>query len=373
MSGIGLGQGSDDSIAVSNFPVSQAVTGPFLTDAQLRASAVPVSVAGVSTAALQTTGNTSLASIDSKLTAPLAITAATLPLPTGAATSALQTTGNTSLASIDTKTPALGQALAAASVPVVLTAAQIITLTPPAAITGFATSALQTTGNASLASIDAGIPAALGQTTMAASMPVVFASNQSALPVSGTVGITNDPTKLEDAPAASGDRGGFVLGVRNDAAAVVTSTDGDYSQISTDSAGRVGISDLGGSITVDGTLSVGAPVGASVYRNLDVNATGVNIKASSGVVIDIIATNRATAERFLKLYNKATAPTAADTPVMTIPLDGTTGGGQTGVSIDLTSGALFAAGIGVRATTGIADADVGNPSVNNVVLNMTYS
>jgi hypothetical protein len=51
-------------------------------------------------------------------------------LPTGAATSALQTTGNSSLSAINTKTPALGQALAAASSPVVLTAAQIATLTP---------------------------------------------------------------------------------------------------------------------------------------------------------------------------------------------------------------------------------------------------
>lgn len=47
--------------------------------------------------------------------------------------------------SIDGKLPALGQALAAASVPVVLPAAQITTLTPPAAITGFATSAKQDT------------------------------------------------------------------------------------------------------------------------------------------------------------------------------------------------------------------------------------
>lgn len=45
-------------------------------------------------------------------------------------------TGNvaTSTASIDTKTPSLGQALAAASVPVVLTAAQITTLTPLATV-----------------------------------------------------------------------------------------------------------------------------------------------------------------------------------------------------------------------------------------------
>lgn len=61
-------------------------------------------------------------------TQPVSI--ASLPLPTGAATAALQTTGNTSFASIDGKTPALGQALAAASTPVVLTAAQISTLTP---------------------------------------------------------------------------------------------------------------------------------------------------------------------------------------------------------------------------------------------------
>lgn len=56
-------------------------------------------------------------------------------------------TGNiaTSVASIDSKFPALGQALAAASIPVILPAATITTLTPPAAITGFATSAKQDT------------------------------------------------------------------------------------------------------------------------------------------------------------------------------------------------------------------------------------
>jgi hypothetical protein len=73
-----------------------------LTDTELRATPVPVS--GTVTANIGTV--------------------ATL------ATAAKQDTGNTSLASIDTKTPALGQAVAAASVPVVLPAAQITTLTP---------------------------------------------------------------------------------------------------------------------------------------------------------------------------------------------------------------------------------------------------
>lgn len=60
-------------------------------------------------------------------------------LPSGASTSAKQDTGNTSIASIDTKTPVLGQALAAASVPVVLPAAQITTLTPLSSVAVTAT------------------------------------------------------------------------------------------------------------------------------------------------------------------------------------------------------------------------------------------
>jgi hypothetical protein len=58
---------------------------------------------------------------------------------TGDASAANQTTEIAKLTSIDGKVPALGQALAAASTPVVLPAAQITALTPPAAITGYAT------------------------------------------------------------------------------------------------------------------------------------------------------------------------------------------------------------------------------------------
>jgi hypothetical protein len=72
---------------------------------------------GAATSALQTTGNTSLASIATALASPLPvsgtfwqatqpISASSLPLPTGAATSANQTTGNTSLAAIAASTAA---------------------------------------------------------------------------------------------------------------------------------------------------------------------------------------------------------------------------------------------------------------------------
>lgn len=59
---------------------------------------------------------------------------------------------------------------------------------------------------------------------------------------------------LEDAASAGGEPGIPIIGVRNDAAASKTSADGDWGMLGLDSAGRVGIADLGGSITVDSTL-----------------------------------------------------------------------------------------------------------------------
>jgi hypothetical protein len=65
---------------------------------------------------------------------PLPVSAASLPLPAGASTSANQVTANSSLATIATNIPVQGQALASASMPVVLPATQIAALTPPTSI-----------------------------------------------------------------------------------------------------------------------------------------------------------------------------------------------------------------------------------------------
>lgn len=109
--------------------------------------------------------------INVAISGPLAVTNANLD-------AALSTLGTqTTLAQIKAKTdniPALGQAVAGASSPVVLTAAQISTLTPPAAIAGFALEA------GHLATIDtstAKIPPQ-GQALAAASMPVVLPAAQ---------------------------------------------------------------------------------------------------------------------------------------------------------------------------------------------------
>ena len=203
---------------------------------------------GASTSALQTTGNNSLSSIDSKITTVNtgAVVVSSSVLPTGASTSALQTTGNSSLSSIDGKTPALvtGRVpvdpsgvtspvsftrLASATDSVAATQSGAWDVTNVSGVvslpTGASTAANQTTGNSSLSSIDTKTPAlvtgripvdgsavtqpisaaslplpagaatqatlssidakfsALGQNTMSASTPVVLSSNHSDISV----------------------------------------------------------------------------------------------------------------------------------------------------------------------------------------------
>lgn len=222
-----------------------------LTAAQVSTLTPPAAISGFATSAKQ----------DTQITAEQAILAKLIAAP---ATEAKQDTGNTSLSSIDGKIPALGQALAAASVPVILPSATITTLTPPAAITGFATSANQTTelaslasidgklvsgpstaakqdtGNTSLSSIDGKVPA-LGQALAAASVPVILpsATITTLTPPAAITGFATETTLSAQSaklPAALGANGG--LKIEGVASGTV-----------------VPVSDGGGSLTVDGTVA----------------------------------------------------------------------------------------------------------------------
>lgn len=164
----------DGSVSISNFPATQAVSGTFWQTTQ------PIS-------------------------------AANLPLPTNAATSALQTTGNTSLASIDTKTPALGQALAAASTPVVLPAAQITALTPPTTVGVNSLPALSTGSNAigSITNTSFGISGTLPAFTNTPTFNIGTAPN---LTFTNTSFIANAGTDLNTSALAL-ESGGNLAGI----------------------------------------------------------------------------------------------------------------------------------------------------------------
>jgi len=68
--------------------------------------------------------------------------------------------------------------------------------------------------------------------------------------------LTMPATFAEDTAHVSGNTGSFVLGVRNDANAIMTSADGDYSPVAVNANGAVAINDGGNSITVDGGTGV---------------------------------------------------------------------------------------------------------------------
>jgi hypothetical protein len=163
---------------------TQPVSGP-LTDTQLRATAVPVS--GTFWQATQP------------------VSAASLPLPTGAAT-------EVTLAAASAKLPAtLGQKAMAASLAVVIASDQ--SAVPVSGTFWQATQPISAaslplpTGastEATLSALSGKHPATLGQKAMTASMAVVIASDQSAVPVSGTFWQATQPVSAASLPLPTG-------------------------------------------------------------------------------------------------------------------------------------------------------------------------
>mgnify|MGYP001768401173 FL=1 len=97
-----------------------------------------------------------------------------------------------------------------------------------------------------------------------------------------------------------------------------------------------------------------SPNGLSVKRLVSAAAT-VNptvVKASGGRVYKITGENAAAAVKYIKLYNKATAPAATDTPVATFAV-----AASAPFSIEFDAGLYFSAGIGYRLTGANADDD----------------
>lgn len=213
--------------------------------------------------------------------------------------------------------------------------------------------------------------------------------------------------KAEDAAHASGDTGIAILAVRRDAAAVGSGTDGDYSTLNVDAAGKLWVTGTaleddahasgdkghvilarrkdspavsGGSDGDYSTVDVGAnggvwvtdiPAtqgGCSIYSDINLGNTGISVKGTAGQVYGWYMYNRSASERVVKFYNKATAAmVGTDTPVLRIPLPA--GGGS---NIEFGKGIPFPLGISVGAVTEITDNGTTNPSANDVVVNILF-
>lgn len=107
--------------------------------------------------------------------------------------------------------------------------------------------------------------------------------------------------------------------------------------------------------------------GTSPWRSIAIVNTGLVVKSKPGQIYTINAHNLNAAVRYLKVYDKATAASSSDTPVMTIPLPP---GAMPSMAFD--TGVEFSTGISVRATTGLADNDNTAPTSGETIVTITY-
>jgi hypothetical protein len=112
--------------------------------------------------------------------------------------------------------------------------------------------------------------------------------------------------------------------------------------------------------------------GSTPYKNLDVDETEDEIKATAGKLLWIHVMNlHASSTRYIKFYNATAAnvTVGTTTPVLTFPVPSNINGftihfGDTGTQFDTA--------ITVAATTGFADNDTGVPGANEIILNAGY-
>lgn len=120
-----------------------------------------------------------------------------------------------------------------------------------------------------------------------------------------------------------------------------------------------------------GRDGVAADVGTGFRLVSAASTNATSVKASAGTLYSLLVVNLNAAVRYLKLYNKASAPTVGtDTPVATIPIPASTTGA--GVAINFGPGFDFSTGIAYATTTGAADSDTGAVAANEIFVVGVY-
>lgn len=103
-----------------------------------------------------------------------------------------------------------------------------------------------------------------------------------------------------------------------------------------------------------------------------VNGAAQVIKAASGLLFALHITNKATAVRFVKLYDATSATVGTETPVAIIGIPGNSSDNVlAGLSFG-GRGLYFDVGICIGAATAAAVADVGAPTAGDLIVNAFY-
>lgn len=276
------------------------------------------------------------------------------------------------------------------------------------------------TGANAIGKLAANTGVTIGAVEIAATQTLATVTTVSTVTNVATIGTSVTPGtsaahlgKAEDAAHASGDTGVMVLAVRQDTQATLASATGDYvpftsdavgslyvrnaNEVADDSAFTVGTTrvnptglladetatdsvdegDIGlprmtldrKAITASLAHSAGGATAVSTVSAASTNAT--SLKASAGQVYSVTASSVNAAVRYLKFYNKASAPTVGtDTPVYVLPIPGNTAGA--GITHSFPVGLEFPTGIAWALTSGATVADTGAVSASEHIISIGY-
>lgn len=127
-----------------------------------------------------------------------------------------------------------------------------------------------------------------------------------------------------------------------------------------------------GDVGISGARTSG---GTTLYKNIDVDESEDQVKATAGQVYWIHAINLGTTPRYLKIYNATAATVVVGTtvPDLTFPIPSQGDANGAGFTLSIPNGIAFSTAITIAATTGVADADSGAPGANEVICNLGYA
>lgn len=133
--------------------------------------------------------------------------------------------------------------------------------------------------------------------------------------------------------------------------------------------GNIGISYLANGISLDKYSAV-ASNGLSTNRLVVLGTTNLTVvKAGAGRFYGYEIYNNAASVRFVKLFNKTTAPTlGTDIPWRTIAVPA-----GTGRAISIPQGTSFGVGLSFATTTLAADLDTTAVTANDLIINIDYA
>lgn len=178
--------------------------------------------------------------------------------------------------------------------------------------------------------------------------PGVFVDDDAPLPVSIVAGTGFPPAMVgypEDSPHVSGDRGLFILAVRNDTPGSLTDTDGDYAPVQVNAAGELRVTTAGGG----GTSGTAQP-DKSTFTEGSSLFTPVGGVFNESIIADPTedqsAAARITAKRAIHINPRNTAGTEIGTASDPIRID------PTGSTTQPVSGTVTVASITAALPTG---------------------